>query len=276
MEQVVLDAYVWQRQTAVDLGTRYGKSERWIREQINRVPAPMPCRTPHTTPIAADMTFWGRGYGVCVFRSPTQKQNLWWKESTTETPAIYAEGLQELQRQGFTVTGAVIDGKRGVARVFETQSIPVQYCQFHQIKTVTTYLTRKPKTVAGQELRALTLTLPYTTEALFREALISWHERHDAFLRERTIASHRRRGWEYTHRRIRAAYRSLATNLSQLFTYQRYPELHLPNTTNCLDGMFSQVKNRLAVHRGLRRDRRYKIISTILCGKAKTASRFFH
>lgn len=276
MKRAVFDAYVFQRQTAVDLGAQYGKSGRWIREQIDHASISMPCVMPITTPIAADMTFWGRGYGVCVFRSPTLKQNLWWKESATETPSIYAKGLQDLQKQGFTVTGAVIDGKRGVARVFETQGIPVQYCQFHQMKTVTTYLTRKPKTEAGKELRALTLTLPYTTEALFHEALLSWRERHDAFLNERTIVSHRRRGWEYTHRRIRAAYRSLVTNLSQLFTYQRYPELHLPNTTNCLDGMFSQVKNKLAVHRGLRRDRRYKIISMILRGKAKTASRFFH
>ena len=152
------------------------------RERIDQVDAPIPHVTPHTTPIVADMTFWGRGYGVCVFRSPTQKQNLWWQESAHETPAIYAKGLQALQRQGFTVTGAVIDGKRGVARVFEAKGIPVQYCQFHQIKTITTYLTRKPKTEAGKELRLLTLMLPYTTEALFREALLSWRERHDAFL----------------------------------------------------------------------------------------------
>jgi len=30
--------------------------------------------------------------------------------------------------------------------------------------------------------------------------------------------------------------------------------------------MFSQIKNRLAVHRGLRQDRRYKIIGEILGG----------
>jgi len=213
MEQAVFDAYVFQRQTAADLGARYGKSERWIREQIGHVSAPTPSVTPVATPIAADMTFWGRGYGVCVFRSPTLRQNLWWKEAATETPAVYAEGLRDLQGQGFMITGAVIDGKRGVARIFEIQGIPVQYCQFHQIKTVTTYLTRKPKSEAGRELRALTLTLPYTTEVLFREALLSWRERHDAFLTERTVVTHNRRGWEYTHRRIRAAYRSLATNL---------------------------------------------------------------
>jgi len=219
--------------------------------------------------IAADVTFWGRGYGVIVFRSPTLKQNLWWKEVTFETPWVYKEGLNALMEQGWTITGAVIDGKRGVAQVFEAHGIPVQYCQFHQIKTVTKYLTRKPKTGAARELRSLALTLSHTNEATFRKQLVLWYERYESFLKERSPAPHTKRGWVYMHRRVRSAYRSLTTNLCRLLTYQKYPELGLPNTTNCLDGMFSQIKNRLAVHRGLRRDRRYKVISETLSGRGK-------
>ncbi len=212
------------------------------------------------------MTFWGRGYGVLVFRSPTLKKNLWWKESLLETPFVYSEGLVALRTQGWTITGAVIDGKRGVAQVFERLGIPVQYCQFHQVKTVTGYLTRKPQTEAARELRLLALSLKDSTEAEFVSKLDAWRTMHDAFFNEKSPAPHKKRGWEHTHRRTRAAYRSLKTNLSRLFTYQRLPALGLPNTTNTLDGMFSQIKNRLAVHRGLRRDRRFKVISEILKG----------
>jgi len=215
------------------------------------------------------MTFWGRGYGVMVFRSTLLKQNLWWKESLFETPWIYQEGIRHLIREGWNITGAVIDGKRGVAGVFEACGIPVQYCQFHQVKTVTKYLTRKPQTEAGRALRALALTLVHVTEAEFTLQLFSWYEHWRMFLDEKSPAPQTKRGWVYTHRRIRAAYRSLRMNLVRLFTYQRYPDLYLPNTTNTLDGMFSQIKNRLAVHRGLRRDRRFKLISEILLGKEK-------
>jgi len=210
------------------------------------------------------MTFWGRGYGVCVFRSPMLKENLWWKESFFETPWIYQEGLASLLRDGWVITGVVLDGKRGIASIFERKGIPIQYCQFHQMKTVTKYLTRKPQTEAAQELRSLVLTLPHTTEDIFSKNLALWHERWQKFLHEKSPALHTKRGWQYTHRRVRAAHRSLKTNLRHLFTYQKYPQLKLPNTTNSLDGMFSQIKNRLAVHRGLRRDRRYKMISEIL------------
>ncbi len=216
------------------------------------------------------MTFWGRGYGVMVFRSPLMKQNLWWKESLFETPWVYQEGLRHLLKQGWIITAAVIDGKRGVAAIFEATGIPVQYCQFHQVKTVTKYLTRKPQTDAGRELRALALTLAQATGADFTRHLHDWYERWKAFLGEKSPAPQTKRGWVYTHRRLRAAYRSLRMNLPRLFTYQRHPDLNIPNTTNTLDGMFSQIKNRLAVHRGLRRDRRFKPISQILQGRGNT------
>lgn len=264
---MLLRAYIWRRQTLAELAGTTGISLRSIQRHLDAAELRPHSPAPTATPVACDMTFWGRGYGVMVFRSPTLKRNLWWKESLFETPWVYREGIDHLLREGWVITGAVIDGKRGVAQVFEMHGIPVQYCQFHQVKTVTRYLTRKPKTEAAQELRALALTLADATEVDFTDHLHAWHERWSPFLAERSPAFHTKRGWVYTHRRLRAAYRSLKTNLARLFTCQRYPELHLPNTTNTLDGMFSQIKNRLAVHRGLRRDRRFKIISEILSGK---------
>lgn len=257
-------AYVWGRQSIVQLARREQRSHVWVKRQLDAA-RPVPrALVPASAVVVADMTFWGRGYGVCVFRDAISKQNLWWKESLFETPWVYGEGLAYLLERGWMISAAVIDGKRGVAQVFERHGVPVQYCQFHQVKTVTKCLTRKPKTEAGQELRSLALTLKASDEAGFSERLAEWHEWWQSFLEERSNAPGTKRGWQHTHRRVRAAYRSLKTNLTRLFTYERHPELTIPKTTNTLDGMFSQIKNRLAVHRGLRRDRRYKLISEIL------------
>jgi hypothetical protein len=258
-------AYVWERQNIAQLAKRTGHSPRWVRQQLDRAVPRHQMPIPQSTPIAADVTFWGRRYGVAVFRSPTLKRNLWWKEVTEETPLVYAEGLCELQKRGWTITSAVLDGKRGVARIFK--AMPVQICQFHQVKTVTTYLTRKPKTPAGWELRGIALRLARSTEKEFSTLLASWFERWKGFLAQRTPCSCcKANRWPYTHRKLRAAYRSLNANLPFLFTYQKYQGLHLPNTTNTLDGMFSQIKNRLAVHRGAKKEFRYKIIQEILSG----------
>ena len=162
--------------------------------------------------------------------------------------------------------GVVLDGKRGIARVFE--GIPVQICQFHQVKIVTRYLTRRPRTEAGSALRAISLRLTETTKETFSGLLRDWHERWAEFFSERTpCPSGKPNRWTYTHRKLRSAYRSLMTNLPFLFTYQNDPNLQLPNTTNTLDGMFSQIKNRLNVHRGAKQKFRYKLITETLKGK---------
>lgn len=221
---------------------------------------------PQPTVTIADTTFWGRSYGVCVFRSPVLKKNLWWTEVANEKVATYHYGRKILEDRGWVFTAAVVDGRRGLARVFD--DIPVQICIFHQMKRITKYLTRRPETLAGQELRTIMLQLPQSTEKDFTKRLKEWHQAWKSFINEKTRVSGCNR-WHYTHKNVRSAYKSLATNLPYLFTYQKYPELRIPTTTNSLDGMFTQLKSRLAVHRGLRRDRRYKVISEILRGETK-------
>jgi hypothetical protein len=139
----------------------------------------------------------------------------------------------------------------------------IQICQYHQQQIVQRYLTNKPKTQAGQELRLLTYSLTRQTEKSFVAALQEWHDRWWSLLAERTIAPDGKHWW-YTHRQLRAAYRSLNTNLPYLFNYQRYPELRIPNTNNSLEGYFSRLKALLNNHHGLKTWRRYRLIEEVL------------
>ena len=59
---------------------------------------------------------------------------------------------------------------------------------------------------------------------------------------------------------IRSAYRSLRNNLPHLFVFERWRELGIPNTTNALDGQFSDLKNKLRNHNGLSTTRKTKLI----------------
>lgn len=207
------------------------------------------------------MTFDRRTFGVCVFRSPHLKKNLMWRVSERETSAVYQECLQALQQQGFTVQAVVVDGRSAHFEVF--RGIPIQMCHFHQIAIVTRYLTTRPKLPASQQLRTLTFTLTHTTETIFTERLKAWYEQWQLFLKEKTHHPETKR-WCYTHRRIRSAYRSLNVHLPYLFTYQRFPDLMIPNTTNSLDGTFSHVKTLLRIHRGLNPETKTKLIGEIL------------
>ncbi len=152
------------------------------------------------------MTFWGRKYGVLVFRSYDLKQNLIWLEVKTETAEVYQEAKQILESLGFTFDAVVIDGKLGIKGVFD--GILIQICQFHQIKTVNKYLTRRPKLQAAIELRTIALALTEVKEEYFTTLLNQWHEKWKDFLKGRTTNPETGK-WFYTHKRIRSAHRSL-------------------------------------------------------------------
>ena len=218
---------------------------------------------PQPTVIVPDTTFWGRSYGVTVFRSWDLKRNLWWGEVASEKVAHYYYGRKILEAQGWTFTAAVVDGRRGLAAVFK--DIPVQICHFHQLKTVTKYLTRRPTTEAGIELRHLALTLAHTTEPTFTTALLAWEAKWHSFYTQKTSVTGTNH-WYYTHKNVRSAFLSLKRNLPHLFTYQKHSELNIPNTTNTIDGYFASVKKKVAAHHGLRKDRRFKVISELLRG----------
>jgi hypothetical protein len=260
------NAYTQKKQTLTELSATYRRSHVWVRHRLDEQTVEIPRVTPVPTVIVADTTFWGRGYGVCVFRGWTIRTNIWWHEVASEKVAHYHYARKILESRGWIFTAAVVDGRRGLGTVFK--NIPVQICHFHQIQTVTRYLTRRPKTDAGNALRALALTLTTTDEVTFTRALIEYEKRWRLFLNEKTVVLGLTRP-QYTHKNVRSAFFSLKRNLPHLFAYQRHPELNIPNTTNTIDGFFASVKKKIAAHHGLRKDRRFKVISELLKGEEK-------
>jgi len=254
-------AYVWGRQTLVELAHLHKRSKRWIRKRLDCAVVVSHKFSPRSVVIVADTVFHKHKFGVCVFRAAHFKRNLCWAVTDRENSAVYRDCRLKLEQHGFELIGAVIDGKPGLFEVF--RDIPVQMCHFHQIAIISRYLTRRPKLEAGQELRMLTLTLPYTIEEKFSAGLHQWYKKWEPFLKEKTFNLGTKR-WFYTHKPLRSAYRSLRTNLPLLFTCLRYPELNMPNTTNCLDGIFAHLKDKLRIHRGLKLHRKVKLINEIL------------
>ena len=76
--------------------------------------------------------------------------------------------------------------------------------------------------------------------------------RHEAFLNERSV-SEKTGHSHYTHNRLRTAYNSLKRHLPWLFTFEDFPALSIPNTTNLLEGKFGDMKRLLKCHHGLKK-----------------------
>lgn len=175
----------------------------------------------------------------------------------TERIADYEAAVDTLESLGYTIQAAVIDGRRGVREMLLGKGILVQHCQFHQLQTITQCLTRRPKLVQNQELRAIALTLTKTDQLVFTAQLLAWYERHGQWLKERYRDESGR--LRYRHARTRRAYFSLVHKLDYLFTYQLCLEA-IPNTTNKLDGQFGVWKLALKRHRGCSKSLKTKIL----------------
>ena len=227
--------YVWGKQTLIQLAQKHSRSVPSIQKDLDSIVLQQEEILPQPFVFIGDVSFFSRGDGVLVLRAPHFKLNPFWRFVSGEKPEYYRQARASLEQRGFVFLGIVLDGRKGVREVFS--DIPVQMCHFHQTAILKRYLTSKPKLEAGQELVALGKTLSFIEEEEFITLLEEWHEKWEGFLKERTMKEDGKH-WQYTHKRIRSAYYSLKNSLPYLFTFQSYPELHMPNTTNSLDGFF--------------------------------------
>jgi len=211
--------------------------------------------------VAVGDATWIHGSWMLVIRDPHAKENVYEKELSSETTSAYQIARRTLAMQGIHFIAFVGDGRLATSFVFS--DIPIQMCHFHQIQIAIRYLTRKPELPAGQELLTLIYTLPTNDKASFTDAFRLWCRTWADFLKEKSVNPATGRS-SYTHRRLRSARASIAEHLDNLFTFQDYPDLHIPNTTNSLDGSFKKLKLALGVHAGLSRTRKRKLVSSLL------------
>lgn len=196
-----------------------------------------------------------------LFKDAYTGENLLKYYVKTETNNLYKEGINSLLKAGFDIKSIVCDGRKGLLQSFD--NVPVQMCQFHQVAIIRRYLTKNPKTEAAKALKSVTDLLCQTDKESFHGVLDNWHTEWLSFLNERTwnpITGKSR----YTHKRLRSAYNSLKNNLPWLFTWYDYIHLHIPNTTNAIDGHFADLKNKLRNHNGLSIKRKKRFIDGFL------------
>lgn len=211
--------------------------------------------------LLMDTTYFGRLFGVMLFKDAYSGENLLKYYVKNETNLKYREGIESLLNRGYTINAIVCDGRKGLLNMYP--DIPTQMCQFHQAAIIRRYLTKKPKTDAAKELKTLVKLLAKTDKESFVGGLNDWHIKWDDFLKERS-KNPKTNKTQYIHRKLRSAYNSLKNNLPWLFIWYDFIELKIPNTTNAIDGHFADLKNKLRCHNGLSIAHKQKFIDEFL------------
>lgn len=258
---VLWEEYMLGKQTYAQLAKKYNCCIKTIQRRIDAVHVKNNRKEPRKIVVLMDTTYWGRGFGVMLFKDGLTKENLLKYYVKNETNALYIQGINELKSMGFQITGIVCDGRKGLIQSFK--NTPVQMCQFHQSAIIRKYLTKNPKLKAAQELMEVVDLMKKTDKESFEGALELWFDKWKDFLNERTITPITSKSF-YTHKRLRSAYRSLKNNSPWLFTWYTNIELNIPNTTNAIDGHFADLKNKLRMHNGLNKERKMKFIDGFL------------
>lgn len=256
---------IWQeyfggKQTYLQLAIKYNCSAKTIQRKIDKVQVQRQTTFSSVANVLMDTTYFGRKFGVMVFKDSITGQILLKQYVKQETNKHYLRGIEEIARRGIKIQAIICDGRKGLLQLFG--GIPVQMCNFHQVAILRRYLTKKPKMQASKELWEHVLFLTKTDKESFEGGLVAWHTKWALFLNERKIDANDKN--RYVHKRLRSAYRSLKTNLPWLFTWYDNMDLKIPNTTNAIDGHFADLKNKLRNHNGLSEARKKKFIDEFL------------
>lgn len=248
------------KQSLNELSQALGKSTRTLQRHFDQLTIDATTKRLFDMPInlIVDATFFSRSDGVFVFRA--NRKNIYWQWITSETLKEMACALDRLDQLGYRFKSVTLDGRKGMIKLFQARypGLPIQMCQFHQTQIIRRYTTNNPKTACGKELKAIMRCLTDSSKENFQSLVETLQHHHHDFLKERNENN------QFKHRRLRSAFRSLKSNMPYLFAYKNYPKLLIPNTTNSCDGSFAHWKQKLKIHRGLKKHRRNKMINFLL------------
>lgn len=253
--------YAQGKQTYSQLAVKYCCSSKTIQRKIDSVQVRFEAVFSAVANVLMDTTYFGRTFGVMVFKDSITGKILFKQYVYQETNKLYLLGIEEIAKRGIKIQAIICDGRRGLFQLFGND-IPIQMCQFHQVAIIRRYLTKNPKIQASKELWKITLLLTKTCKEVFEARLLVWYNQWKPFLDEQKLDTKNKK--RYVHKKLRSAYRSLKTNLPWLYTWDLNRQLNIPNTTNSIDGHFADLKNKLRNHNGLSVARKKKFIDEFL------------
>ncbi len=153
-----------------------------------------------------------------------------------------------------------IDGRKGYEEAIRDilGPVPIQLCLFHANAIVRRYVGNHPNTDAGKDLLKLVGKIKYIEPENFVACYKNLEFKHRKIL-SKSLVKHSR-----TKQKVRIAYRFVDNNMHRVFTFKDFPDLNIPTTTNHLEGLFSHLKEKINIHRGLSKNNKKNAIKFFL------------
>ena len=253
------------RQTIAQLAVLHGCSPSTIKRRLRKIKIVWGQPSIRGSGIVhLDATYFGRNCGVIVALESPSGAILYMQHITHEHIVDYENAVKDIETREYEIEGIVIDGMQHLFRTFAAYK--VQMCQFHLVAIVRRKLTKNPQLQAGVELLQLVYDMKKLSSTRFKSRFYEWKKRWESFLKERTMNPITGKS-VFTHQRLRSAMLSIEFYLPWLFTFEEVPQM--PNTNNRIEGVFTDLKKKLAVHSGISTDNRRRFVDGFFLAYAK-------
>ena len=203
---------------------------------------------------------WLHRAGVLMnHRNITDRENIYWSYHPSESYEAYHQDLLKLSKllgDNHLPIGAISDwnggGVTGVASHFG--SIPHQRCLIHVLRTLKRLLPKHSPMIETRKLRSIAKEIIHLKDETdvwnWQSKLIDWHNEYGKLLSIKTKGIGTKKKWWYTHGNLRRAWRLLTKDQDHFFVYLDHPLI--PQDNNSLEGVNSQLKQKLGDHRGMK------------------------
>ena len=294
-DQKLFNSYSLHKQTLAELADVSGVSIKTIHRRLTtlfaeRIVTSHGSHHIHLNPSPAsytssvlilDATFFGRKgsdtqWWLLVAIDGISGDILASKHILQETKEDYDLLLYSLSRALYpSPYFVVIDGRNGVESTIHKyyRDVPVQLCQAHKIATIDRYLLKYPRIESYKVLKEITHGMIHTERSTFLWQLTEFKKQYEDDFRKQELDIRTLKD-RYVHPRLRLAYSSLIRNMDQLFVCldfiqtirKDHPYLKNPiiNTSNRIEWIFSHLKPKVKLHRGLTKERRLSLALSLL------------
>lgn len=244
------------------IATKLGLGKATVDREISHLldsPPDIKIKPNQNAHLLIDGTYFKRTNCLVLYFDNDLKYFQLLRYTTRENKDEIIKDLRALKRSGVDITSATADGKNAVksALIKVFPKAKFQRCLVHIQRYSETYITQKPKTLAGRELKEVVSTInqidSYLARMTFTARLNDWKRRYNDFLKEKTTKEDGS-GWWYTHRNLRRVIYHIDHAIPDMFAF--LDDQNIPKDTNALEGRFTELKHKFRTHKGLRKTKR--------------------
>ena len=202
---------------------------------------------------------WLHRFGVImIYRDITNGINLWWSWQKSESyqhlcdDFYYVYLLTKLNPP----SGIVSDWKSSIVALGKDfyPGIAHQRCLAHMVREARRLLPARSPFTFTLKLREIALNIMDISDPTdyfyWEQELGNWRQSYDQILRLKSFNPEVKKTSWFTHQNLRRAINLLTKDQESLFKYLHYN--FLPKTNNSLEGVNSQLKQKLGDHRGMK------------------------